>query len=150
MNNFQNLIISIILAVNIILFIKSYFETNRKNNAFGLSKGFSVFGAYVWGDGVVFGLFWILVSIFCLIFQQWILFWLIFAIFHAVRSLGETIYWFNEQFATKHRNKPEDLPYFKIFRNESVYFALQIYHQCVSVIAIVASIYFAHLWLTSL
>jgi len=116
----------------------------------GRTKRFyEVLGGFVWGDVVVFGLFWFLVSIAVLYLQDWILFLLIVSLFWLVRSLGETIYWLNQQFTPRSNNHPKQYLATKIFKNDSVWFAHQIFWQCVTVVTIITSIYLAKLWLTN-
>ncbi len=105
-------------------------------------------GAFVWADAVVLGIFWLIVLLVAVLFlNNWLLFWLIYSVFWLVRAFGEIIYWLNEQFASEHRNPPEKFWIYKIFPNESVWFVLQVYWQCVLVGAIITSIYLFSLWL---
>jgi len=113
----------------------------NKKNPFGLCNTFNPIGAFVWIDAIVFGLFFFLVSIFSFLFKQWNLFLLIAAVFWTIRSLGEVIYWFLEQFATKHRNPPHTLWPYKWFKGEEVWIVMQIFWQCIAVIGIVTSLY---------
>lgn len=128
------------------LCLKGFRESHKNKNAFGTAHTFIV-GVYVWGDAVVFGAFWFLVSIVTLVLADWVLFWLIFSLFWVVRSFGETIYWFNEQHAQKKRVNIKKKYLYKYFHNDSVLFIYQITQQCITVVSIVASIYFANLWL---
>lgn len=119
---------------------------SKKGNAYGETKLLFPLGVFVWGDAVVFGLFWIVASFASYFLDDWILFLLIISVFWLVRSLGETIYWFNQQFSGKVRNKPEDLFFHSIFKNDSIWFVYQIIWQCVTVASIIATIYFTRLW----
>jgi len=47
---------------------------------------------FVWGDAVIFGLFWTVALIVAWVLKDWYLFLLIVSVFWVVRSLGETIY----------------------------------------------------------
>lgn len=131
---------------NLLLSTKASYESHKKKNAFGQIP-FGIIGMFVWGDAVVFGIFWALVSIVTLLLQDWILFWLIFSLFWVVRSFGETIYWFNQQFSTVKREDPKQKWLYKYFHNDSVWFVYQITQQCITVVSLVASIYFASVWL---
>jgi hypothetical protein len=64
--------------------------------------------------------------------------------------LGETMYWFIEQFSSSHRNPPHTLPGNSIFHDDAIWFAYQVIWQCVSVFSIVLTIYFARLWVLSI
>jgi len=104
-------------------------------------------GAFVWADAVVLGIFWLLVIGLVLLLGDWLLFVLIYSVFWVVRSFGEAIYWLNEQFASKHRNPPHKFWIYKFFLNESVWFVLQVYWQCLLVLSIISSVYLFSLWL---
>lgn len=146
MQNWQALFLLAYASTSLFLAVKGFYESSKKGNAFGTVHSFTM-GAYVWGDAVVFGAFWFLVSIVTLLLSDWVLFWLIFSLFWVVRSFGETIYWFNEQHAVKKRVNIKKKYLYKYFHNDSVLFIYQIIQQCITVVALVASIYFAALWI---
>ncbi|KUK79178.1 MAG: hypothetical protein XD95_0566 [Microgenomates bacterium 39_7] len=104
-------------------------------------------GAFVWADVVVLGLFWSLVSVVVLILQDWLLFWLVVSVFWVVRSAGEVFYWLNQQFSSQERNPPQKFWLFKFFPNDSVWFVIQVYWQCLLVVSIIASVYLFSIWL---
>lgn len=131
-------------------FFVSYHQTKYKKNAFGLALILNPIGGFVWADGVIFGLFWTIASLVILSLDDWILFLLTYSIFWLVRSVGETIYWFNQQFSPINRNPVENLPYIKIFHNDSIWFVSQIFWQCITVVSIITTLYLAHIWLASL
>jgi hypothetical protein len=135
--------------LNLALFAKAFHETKNKKNPFGLTHFLTVEGIFVWADAVIFAPFWIIASILGLIFG-WTLFLLIVSLFWLVRSFGETIYWFNQQFSTLERNPPKSLMFHDIFHNDSIWFVYQIFWQCVSVFAIISSLYFARAWILTL
>jgi hypothetical protein len=143
----QQIILLIFAAFNFAIFFKAFRECKTKKNAFGLTPWLNFLGAFVWGDAVVFSLFWALVSLVTWWLNDWLLFWLIVSVFWAVRSWGETIYWLNQQFSTIERNPPKKHILYPIFHNDSVWFVHQIIWQCVTVISIVVSLYFGRLWL---
>ncbi len=151
MEKWQQILIVFYGVINIIVFVKGYRETKFKKNAYGLTKNLNFLGVISWGDAVVFGLFWLGASVITLILKDWYLFCLIVSVFWVIRSLGETIYWFNQQFSPINRNPMKNLNplYVKIYQNDSVWFAYQIIWQCVTVISIIFSIYFSHLWTLS-
>ena len=146
MLSLQAYFLIIFSAINILLSVVGFWQSSKKKNAFGTVHTFLI-GAYVWGDTVVFGAFWFFVSVTCLFLQDWILFWLTMSLFWVVRSFGETIYWLNEQHSSKKRVNIKNKLIYKYFQNDSVLFIYQITQQCITVVALVASIYFAHLWL---
>ncbi len=120
---------------------------NCRKNPWGLTPVFNIIGAFIWTDAVVFGLFWSIVCSVVLILSNWILFLLILSIFWLVRSIGEVIYWLNEQFAVNKRNKPETLWHSKFFPGTSAYVASQIFWQCITVFTIITTIYLVKTWL---
>jgi hypothetical protein len=124
-------------SVGFFTFLISFYQTKIKNNPFGLTPLLLPLGIFVWGDGIVFGLFWFLVGLYVYFFKQFDLLPLIFTVFWIIRSSGEVIYWFLQQFASVKRDQPETLPFSSIFPGESVWFALQIMWQCVLVVSIV-------------
>jgi hypothetical protein len=149
MENWQQFIVLVYALLNLGIFLKGYYECKFRKNAYGLTPYLNFLGVFVWGDAVVFCLFWIAASLITYLLKDWYLFLLIVSVFWVVRSLGETIYWFNEQFSTTNRNPPEKLLFHNIFHNDSVWFVYQIIWQCVTVISVVFTIYFSKLWLIS-
>jgi hypothetical protein len=133
--------------LNLVVFFKGLYEVKVHQNAFGLARFLSIFGVFVWGDAVVFGLFWALMALVTLTVGNWFLFLLIISLFWLIRSLGETIYWLNQQFSTIDRNPIKQLWGYSIFQDQSIWFVYQIFWQCVSVIAGVCAIYCAGMWL---
>lgn len=129
-------------------FVSGFRECSRKKNAYGTDKVLNLYGAFVWGDIVVFGLFWTMASLLVIYLNDWVLFLLLQSVFWLVKSVGETIYWLNEQFAVKKRNPPEKFWFYKYFKNDSVHFVYQIYWQCITVISAIFTLYFAKLWLS--
>ncbi|HEX6977020.1 MAG TPA: hypothetical protein VF185_01495 [Patescibacteria group bacterium] len=150
MDEVQKLTVIIYGLFSAFCFLKSLHNTKDKNNSFGLAFLIYPIGGFVWADGVVFGLFWTIVSAFLLYLNSWILFLLTLSIFWLVRSVGETIYWFNQQFSSKNRNPIETLPFRQVFHNDSIWFVLQIYWQCVTVVTSITTIYLVHTWLSTL
>lgn len=150
MTELQSAFLLILLATSLAIFIKSMHESMNKKNAFGLTPFLLPLGIFVWGDGVVFGLFWLLASGISLIIKDWLFFLLIVSVFWLVRSIGETIYWLNQQFSTLERNPVQNLPWNSIFHNDSVWFVHQIIWQCITVISLVASLYLGFVWLKTI
>ncbi|HUV71614.1 MAG TPA: hypothetical protein VMW25_01260, partial [Clostridia bacterium] len=139
MSLWQKGLILIFCLVNLLVFFKGFYESKFKRNAYGLTRPLVFLGIFVWGDAVVFGLFWFFSSIITLFLSDWYLFLLIISVFWLVRSLGETIYWFNQQFSTIKRNPPEKLPGYSFFHNDSLWFVYQIVWQVVTVVSIIFS-----------
>lgn len=120
---------------------------SRRKNPFGLTPQFNLISAFVWVDAIVFGAFFALASLLCLILQDFILFLLIFFVFWTIRSVGEQMYWFHEQFSLKHKNPPHTLWPSKFFKGEEVWIVMQIVLQCISVVSLISSVYLFSIWL---
>lgn len=148
MQLWQDIIIAVYGFIALIGFYLSFNECKNKKNSYGHPPGiYGYYGAFVWADLVVFGLFWTLVSVACLLLQNFTLFLLCISLFWLVRSVGETLYWFHQQFTPNKGNPPQKFWFYTIFHNDSVWFVYQIYWQCITVITIITSLYLATLWL---
>jgi hypothetical protein len=113
----------------------------KKNNPGGITPWLLPFGIFVWGDGLILGLFWFFVSLFVLWTNNWQLFFLIYLLFWMVRSSGEVLYWFMQQFSAVVKDPPETLWLSKLMPGESVWFGYQLIWQCVFVISSIGFIY---------
>ncbi len=139
MNIFSNIFLVVFFCYSVVALVLGI---RKKKNPFGLVRWFLPIGVFVWIDAVVFGLFFAVVTLFCLLFQQWSLFLLIFSVFWTVRSIGEQIYWFLEQFAHAHRNAPHTLWPKKWFKGEESWIIMQTTWQSLSVIGVITSVWF--------
>jgi len=137
-------------SLALLLFVKGVFESIRKKNPYVETPFLFWMGIFVWGDAVVFGLFWFLTSLFFYLLGDWMLFLLFVSIFWIVRSVGETIYWINQQYSDINRNPPERLRGYRFFGNDSIWFIYQITWQCIVIISVITTIYFANLWLKNM
>lgn len=140
--------ILILIVYGIFSFSGFYFGLRQclKNNPYGLTRIYNLIGAFVWADTVIFGLFWALTSFIILYFQDWLLFLLTLSLFWLVRSLGESIYWFNQQFSARNRNPYHTLPISKIFPGDSSWIAFQIFWQCATVVSTIFTILLLSNW----
>lgn len=137
----QQVMIAIFALFNIFVFFLSFFHTSIRRNPFGLTRFLLVIGAFVWADAVVFSLFWIFVSLISLTMANWDIFCLFMVAFWLVRSIGESIYWFNQQFSTINRNPVNTLLFHQLFPSDSIWFVNQIFWQCITVISLVTLIF---------
>lgn len=128
-------------------FLKGFWESHKRKNTHGMDGIFNLIGAFVWADAVVFGLFWTVASIVTIILNNWLLFLLLQSVFWLIRSIGETIYWFLQQFAPLDFNSPQKFWIYKIFHNDSVWFIFQIGWQCLTVIFFITTLYLSKLFL---
>ncbi len=151
MNGWQQILVSVFGITALSLFALSFYQSKYKKNAYGSFYPLNIIGAFVWGDGVVFGVFWTLVSLIIMLRDDWILFLLTLSLFWLVRSVGEAIYQLLQQFSEKKRNSLDNYPrLLKVFHNDSVWFVYQIYWQCITVATLLLSIYFATLWIRTI
>jgi len=144
----QKIFVIIFGLFNFIIFLKSLQEV-KKGNVYGLTKFLFFVGIFVWGDAVVLAPFWIIVSLITLFLNNWYLFLLFISVYWTVRSLGETIYWLNHQFAIKdNSNFYKTLMGYQFFKSNAILFVYQIFLQCITVFSIIITIYLANLWLS--
>ena len=141
MNFYQSLLVIVFTLFALASTLIGIYQILKKKNNFGTTPWLLPLGIYVWGDSLILGTFWFLVSNFCLLTQNWYLFLLFISSFWFIRSLGETIYWLNQQFSSRNRNPPEKLLGYKIFQDESIWFVYQTFHQCLTVVALITTIY---------
>jgi len=147
MRTWQQLFLLLFATLSLLVSIKGFYESKYKKNAYGLTPVLFLLGIFVWGDAVVFGLFWFFSSIVSIITKDWVLFLLIISTFWLVRSFGETVYWLNQQFSSIDRNPPKKMLGYSIFQNDSIWFIYQILHQVIAILSMIFTIYFANLWL---
>ena len=149
MENWQGFLILIYGLIGFYGAYKGYRKSRYENKRLELSPHFIVYGAFVWADVVIFGIFWFLFSLVCIILNDWILFLLSQSLFWLIRGFGETIYWFNQQFSTISRSSHKDFPFSRFFGNDdyTVWFVMQIFMQCITVVSAILSLYFGKLWL---
>lgn len=126
------------------------YNAHYKKNAFGITNWFLPLGVFVWGDAVVFGAFWLLASfVFFKVNSLWFTLFLI-SCFWLIRSLGEMVYWLNQQFSKIIRDPAEKHFLYPLVKNESVWFLHQIIWQCVAVVALVIGVWSGARWVTTL
>jgi hypothetical protein len=102
------------------------------------------YGAYIWGDLLVFSILWTFISLALLKLKNSRLFWIALFSFWLVRSSGEALYWFIQQF------HPQEIPWPQYFTRvwilksitQKEYWVLnQIGHQSVVVASLFGLIY---------
>lgn len=151
MASWQFTIVLIYAMLGLLVFVKGFYETKYKKNAYGLTRPLLILGIFVWGDAVIFGPFWTIASTLSLLAKNWYLFLFIVSVFWVVRGLGETIYWLNQQFSSKVdiNNKPENLIWHSVFHDDSIWYIHQIVWQCITVISVVCAVIISKMWLTA-
>lgn len=113
----------------------------KNKNPFGLARPWFFLGAFVWGDLVLIGPWWLFVGLVSLVIKSWFFMSLLCLSFWLVRAWGEVHYWLNEQFVQQKRNKPEDLLGYKLFgSSQAIYFGYQLFWQIMLMILLAAVI----------
>lgn len=150
MSSWQNQFVIAFLMANLMIFVSALYQCRYRRNGLGMTYPLVPLGIFVWADGVVFGLFWTLSSLVSLLLGDWILFLLIFSVFWLVRSVGETIYYFNQQFSTIKRVSGKALPGYSMFGDDyTIWFVYQIVAQVITVVSIITTVYLFHRWLST-
>lgn len=139
----NQLFLSIVSISGLAIFATSLYQSKYQKNPYGLTRLLSPLGIFVWGDGILIGLFWFLAGVVSLLVPIDTIFYLIFIMFWIVRSAGEVLYWFLQQFSTVERDPPHTLPLSSVFPGQSIWFAHQVMWQCVLVGFLVALFYVA-------
>ena len=124
-----------------IIWIWGIRQTCFCKNPYGLTQLLAPYGIFVWGDAVMIGFFWMIVTAVSIWLQNMQLFFIVMCVFWMVRSAGEIMYWFLQQFAETKRDKPESLWCHSLFPGESIWFAYQLFWQLVLVVSSVCLIY---------
>ncbi len=121
---------------SLIVFIQSVYQSVRKKNSYQKTPFLFPLGIFVWGDGVIVGLFWFVIGSIGFIYQDTRSFLILFFLFWLVRALGEIIYWIDQQFSSINRNPPERLSGYFLVKNDSIWFLYQLFWQMVMIGAI--------------
>lgn len=152
MTELQTLIVSLFGFGAVLLWIKSIYEVIKKKNPYGVGQYGLIYGGFVFADYLVFGAFFAIMSIFSLIMGDFVLFLLILSVFWLVRSIGEALYWFLQQFSSLvHKNPPERFFLHRYIKQaDAIWFVNQIIWQCLTVVFIITTIYLTHLWLKNI
>lgn len=150
MNTWQTLFVGAYGVIALIGFVWSYHQCKRRKKSYGHPPGiYGFYGAFVWADLVVFGAFWTLISLAAFILQDFIFFLLSVSLFWLIRSIGETTYWFLQQFTPRRGNEPTKFWFHSIFHGDSVWFVYQIYWQCITIITLLTTLYLSYVWLSN-
>lgn len=150
MNEWQRNLVIIFFILNLASLIKGYWESRYNKNPLGTTFFLTPLGIFVWADAIIIGSFWVFTSVASLIIGDWILFLIFYSVFWVVRSLGETIYWLNQQFSDVRTNPRKNLPLYKVLKIEddyTIWFLYQVMNQCITVVSIITSVYLFNLWL---
>lgn len=99
-------------------------------------------GIYVWGDAFIFLPFHIIIFLFSLISLPFGL--LLWSVFFSIRSLGEVLYWFLQQFGER-SYRPHDFGFTKL-DNHAIYIFYQTIMTVHATVAITAVIIIVKFW----
>jgi hypothetical protein len=151
-NHIQQTLVVVWLLYTLSGLILGLVQSTKRNNAYGFSYAYFPYGAFVWGDAAMFGLFWTITSLIVLYINNWIFFALCFCAFWLVRSCGETLYWFLQQFTpSRPGNEPKNMIGYRLFpTGDAIWYIYQTLTQCVAIVSLISTIYFAALWVKTL
>jgi len=139
----------LLIITQLIIFAQAINQT-RNGNVFRETHHLSWLGIFVWGDALIIAPFWILASFIGLLNQNGNLFFLVGSLFWVIRSLGEVMYWLNQQFSNQKRNPPEKLFFYNFINSDAIWFIYQVFWQCIFVFVVIGSIFFGWRWIGSL
>ena len=151
MSDYERLIVVAFGLGALALFVKSYIEITRKKNPYGKFDWGIIYGGFVYADYLVFGAFWATAAFVINFLNDFLLFLLTFSVFWLIRSIGESLYWFLQQFSTLvHKNPPQRFLIYRIIKSDAVWFVNQIIWQCLTVIFVITTIYLGSLWIAKI
>ena len=145
----QSWSIVLFIALQSVLFFQAQ-KKCKQGCSFHLTRWLAPLGMFVWGDVLILSVFWLISGLVVLLLQDWLLLLLIFSSFWLVRSIGETIYWFLQQFATTKRDLPHTLMGYRFVKNESIWFMYQVFWQTITVLTLITTVYFGYQWLRAI
>ena len=122
------------------------FYKSKNNQTHSLAHPFYPLGIFVFADALIIGPFWVITAFFFLVYPSLVLLGLVFSVFWAVRSFGETIYWLNQQFSPIKREPPQKFLLYKLVKNDSVWFLHQLIAQVTLVVSLISSVIFLNLY----
>lgn len=146
MNSLIQLALSIFIVGQLLLWWRAYYHCQH-GRSFSLTRWLSPLSMFVWGDVLLIAPFWAFAGLVSIVSNDILIFFLIASTFYLVRAIGETIYWFLQQFSETKRDKPKDLVGYSVVKNESIYFLYQLMWQILTVIFLLTTVYLFHLWL---
>lgn len=118
---------------SLIIFFQSVYQSVRKKNAYQKTPLLFPFGIFVWGDGIIIGVFWFIVGSLSFAYQDERIFLILLFLFWLIRAFGEVIYWIGQQFSLINRNPPEKLFGYFLVKNNSIWFLYQLFWQMVMI-----------------
>ncbi len=102
------------------------------------------FGSFIWGDLFIFSLLWFVLCIMLLKAKNPRYFWIALCSFWLIRGVGETLYWFVQQFSPDHQ--PWINYYPRIFfldhlKPEEIWVFHQVIWQAITILSLFGLIY---------
>lgn len=133
--------------LSLIILRLSYHQVVIKKNPYGLTRWLFPLGIFVWADGLVISLFWLVLSLLTFFLRSpWFLLAAL-SLFWLVRSFGEIIYWLLQQFIQPKANSPHVLWGNRWYKGDALWIGYQVAWQCVAVISGLGLAYSLHRWL---
>lgn len=137
----------LLICLHTLIFFRARTQCSKKHKSFTVEPWLFCTGSFVWADVLVFSPFWICVSLLAIFLNSWLFFLVVISVFWLVRSAGEVLYWFLEQFTGHQRNKAHDLIGYNLVKSEAIYFVYQIFWQCILVLTIITTSVLLYWWL---
>lgn len=125
----------VVLVYALIAVCVSFVQVIQQRNPYGHAFIFIPLGAFVWGDALVLGLFWFLMSTLYFLFPMAYSPIVLAALFWLVRAGGEIFYWLLVQFVGERKEPASNHMLFPLVQSDAVWFMHQVIWQCVAVIA---------------
>ena len=136
------------VILSLALLRASYKHIVIQKNAYRITPHLTPLGIFVWADGLIISLFWLMVSLFTFLLPNpWFLLAII-SLFWLVRSIGETIYWMLQQFVQPSANKPHTLAGHRWIKGDELWIVYQVAWQCTTVVSGLGFAYSLHRWFT--
>jgi hypothetical protein len=102
------------------------------------------FGAFIWGDLLIFGLFWGIACIILSKLNNHYYYFLTLYSFWLIRSIGETMYWFTQQFSQIENPWPNYYPHIAFLQTitpKEIWVFHQLIWQSICIISLIGLIY---------
>lgn len=126
--------------IGLLTFIVSV-QKSKKNQFYSDTFLLAPLGVYVWGDGIILGLFWTLVGLFGYFTNlEMLWFYRFYLVFWAIRSGYEVVYWLNHQ-STKSEYQPPILRNIKWLAANETHILYQVANSCIVTIALSLLLY---------
>lgn len=127
------MLFAFLIPLGLIIAYTSYQKT-KSNQFYSLTTPLAPLGIYVWGDGLILGIFWAVVGL----ASPWLTtsnLVTLFLLFHTIRSGYEVMYWLNHQSVKDpyHPPMPRHFHHLKTHESAIIY---QLLHTCIVILCL--------------